>query len=147
MAYAKQFSYDKSNTNVTRAVTLAAQQINYMLGDCGRSWVVGYGEGSPKLPYHKSSYNSFIDYPMRGTDNGDQESDFLYSNTTNRFILYGALEGGPAWDDTFLDNRHNYEYTEVWSFSGISSSQVLTDDAPNRSRKTTTRPSRVSTLP
>lgn len=90
---------------------MAAQQHNYVLGDCGRSWVVGFGKGAPTLPYHKSSYNSFIDYPLRGKDQGTVGDDFLNSNTTNRFILWGALEGGPAWDDTFKDNRKNYEYT------------------------------------
>lgn len=93
--------------------TFATQQINYMLGDAGRSWVVGFGENSPKSPYHKSSYNSFIDYPMRGQDQGTIGSDFLSSPTPNRFILYGALVGGPRNDDSYLDDRTNYEFTEV----------------------------------
>ncbi|KAJ3038017.1 hypothetical protein HDV00_001061 [Rhizophlyctis rosea] len=93
--------------------TFAIQQINYILGDCGRSWVVGFGESSPKLPYHKGSYNSFIDYPLRGKDNSVIGDDFLHSRTPNRFILYGALVGGPNADDTYVDNREDYVYTEV----------------------------------
>lgn len=131
MAYSKTIGYD--NANATRPITYAAQQINYMLGDCGRSWVVGFGENSPVRPYHKSSYNSFIDYPMRGSDNGAQGQDFLNSLTVNRFILYGmyiktdqgkawltvagALEGGPAWDDTFKDDRSSYEFTDKFRCS------------------------------
>ncbi|KAG8907722.1 hypothetical protein FRB99_002518 [Tulasnella sp. 403] len=112
LSYAKSIGYQTANG--TRAVTFAAQQLNYMLGDCGRSWVVGFGKDWPLRPYHKSSYNSFIDYPRRGTDNGDQSGDFLESNATNKFILYGALVGGPAWDDTFRDDRSSYEYTDKY---------------------------------
>ncbi|KAG8717899.1 hypothetical protein FRC09_013502 [Ceratobasidium sp. 395] len=106
------YSKLRSWNNATQPISFAAQQINYMLGDAGRSWVVGFGEGSPIRPYHKSSYNSFIDYPLRGKDNGEQGNDFLNSLTVNRFILYGALEGGPAWDDQFKDDRSAYEYTD-----------------------------------
>ncbi|CAE6507355.1 unnamed protein product [Rhizoctonia solani] len=112
MAYSKTIGYD--NPNATWPRQYAAQQINYALGDAGRSWVVGFGKDSPVRPYHKSSYNSFIDYPMRGQDNGAQGEDFLFSSTVNRFILYGALEGGPAWNDTFKDDRSSYEYTDEY---------------------------------
>lgn len=33
--------------------TYAAQQINYALGDAGRSFVVGFGKNAPKTPFHK----------------------------------------------------------------------------------------------
>ncbi|QRV72758.1 endoglucanase [Ceratobasidium sp. AG-Ba] len=112
MVYAKTVGWTDTGSNTTHAISFAAQQINYILGDCGRSWVVGFGDNSPIRPYHKSSYNSFIDYPLRGKDNGVQGDDFLNSKTVNRFILYGALEGGPAWDDTFKDDRSSYEYTD-----------------------------------
>lgn len=92
--------------------TYAVQQINYILGDCGRSWIVGFGENSPLRPYHKSSYNSYIDYPLRGQDQSIVGDDFLNSLTLNRFLLYGALVGGPAANDSYYDDRTNYEYTE-----------------------------------
>ncbi|KAG9104462.1 hypothetical protein FRC06_002118 [Ceratobasidium sp. 370] len=117
MTYAKTIGWTDTSPNVTHAISFSAQQINYMLGDCGRSWVVGFGEGSPIRPYHKSSYNSFIDYPLRGKDNGVQGDDFLNSMTVNRFILYGALEGGPSWQDTFKDDRSSYEYTDKYIYS------------------------------
>ncbi|KAF8607613.1 Six-hairpin glycosidase [Ceratobasidium sp. AG-I] len=127
MTYAKTLGF--TNPNSTTAISFAAQQLNYMLGDCGRSWVVGFGDGAPVRPYHKSSYNSFIDYPLRGKDNGVQGDDFLNSKTVNRFILYGALEGGPAWDDTFKDDRSSYEYTEVTqdynsAFTGLNAAMI-----------------------
>ena len=33
----------------------AAGQINYMLGDSGRSYVVGFGNNPPKKPHHRAS--------------------------------------------------------------------------------------------
>jgi len=81
MAYAKTVGY--STEAGKKAVSFAAQQINYMLGECGRSWIVGFGERSPLRPYHKTSYNSFIDFPMRGQDNGNIGGDFMESDRVN----------------------------------------------------------------
>lgn len=33
--------------------TYAQQQVNYMLGDAGRSYVVGFGKDPPNMPFHK----------------------------------------------------------------------------------------------
>ena len=33
--------------------TYATAQINYMLGDAGRSYVIGFGENAPRTPFHK----------------------------------------------------------------------------------------------
>ena len=33
----------------------AESQINYMLGDTGRSFVIGYGNNPPTQPHHRSS--------------------------------------------------------------------------------------------
>lgn len=111
MAFAKAVGYD---TDEGKAMTtFATQQINYALGDYGYSWVVGFGDNYPSKPYHKSSYNSYIDYPMRGEFQDRVESDFSESKTKQRFILYGAVEGGPNVDDTWYDDRSNYEYSEV----------------------------------
>ncbi|CAE6439520.1 unnamed protein product [Rhizoctonia solani] len=121
MNYAKTVGFHDPSAN--HSVSFSAQQLNYILGDCGRSWVVGFGEGAPIRPYHKSSYNSFIDYPMRGKDNGAQGEDFLNSKTVNRFILYGALEGGPAWDDTFKDDPQvTQDYNAA--FTGLNAAMI-----------------------
>ncbi|KAF7727615.1 hypothetical protein EC973_007376 [Apophysomyces ossiformis] len=111
MAFAKAIGYHtKEAKDMT---TFAIQQINYALGDYGYSWVVGFGEDYPSKPYHKSSYNSYIDYPMRGKFQDMVEEDFSESKTGQRFILYGAVEGGPNVDDSWHDDRTNYEYSEV----------------------------------
>ncbi|KAG1117567.1 hypothetical protein G6F42_013404 [Rhizopus arrhizus] len=50
---------------------------------------------------------------MRGIFQDKVEGDFSDSKTEQRFILYGAVEGGPNIDDTWYDDRSNYEYSEV----------------------------------
>ncbi|KAJ3144927.1 hypothetical protein HDU86_001319 [Geranomyces michiganensis] len=98
---------------VKQLQTFAVQQVNYILGDAGKSFVVGFGTNPPLLPYHKSSYNSILSYPMRGQDQGAVGEDFLLSRTPNRHIAYGALVNGPEVTDQYVDNRENYVYTEV----------------------------------
>ena len=113
------FTYAKTIKNKSpefsaSLIEYAEFQLNYILGDGGRSWMVGFGNKSPLLPYHKSSYNAYIDFPLRGQlGNLEIGGDFLMSRTPNRFIAYGALVGGPLENDDYVDNRENYEYTEV----------------------------------
>ncbi|KAG0742656.1 hypothetical protein G6F57_000921 [Rhizopus arrhizus] len=111
MAFAKLIGYDQPEAK--SMTTFAVQQINYALGDYGYSWVVGFGDNYPSKPYHKASYNSYIDYPLRGAPQDTVETDFSESKTPQRFILYGAVEGGPNVDDSWYDDRSNYEYSEV----------------------------------
>ncbi|CAO3608153.1 unnamed protein product [Cunninghamella echinulata] len=111
LTMAKALNYQGAEAE--KMVTFATQQINYALGDYGYSWVVGFGDNYPTKPYHKSSYNSYIDYPMRGEFQDKVENDFTASKTGQRFILYGAVEGGPNVDDSWFDDRSNYEYSEV----------------------------------
>ena len=41
-------------------------QVNYVLGNItGISFMAGYGANPPTFLYHKSSYNSYIAYPLR----------------------------------------------------------------------------------
>ena len=82
----------------------ANQQLNYMLGDAGRSFVVGYGVNPPQRPHHRSS-----SCPSSGQCNFDQ----LGEKGPNPQILYGALVGGPNEDDQFTDNRFDYIKNEV----------------------------------
>ena len=77
----------------------AKSQIDYALGSTGRSFVVGYGENSPKNPHHRTAHGSY-------TNNIGDPAD-------NRHILYGALVGGPNRDDSYSDDRNNYVNNEV----------------------------------
>lgn len=76
-------------------------QIDYALGDnpLGQSYVVGYGEKSPKNPHHRTAHASW--------------NNSVYDPVENRHILYGALVGGPNQDGTYEDDRNNYINNEV----------------------------------
>merc|ERR1719322_1787122 len=81
-------------------------QIGYILGDTGRSYVVGFGENPPQRPHHRSSScRSPITSPC-----GDNEKN---SHNANPQILYGALVGGPDGQDNYNDARDDYVSNEV----------------------------------
>ncbi|KAL2742032.1 endoglucanase E-4-like isoform X2 [Vespula maculifrons] len=83
----------------------ATQQISYMLGDRGRSYVVGYGYNPPAQPHHAAS-----SCPNKPAPCGWPEFD---RQEPNPQILYGALVSGPDEADKFQDHREEYIYTEV----------------------------------
>ncbi|XP_066912934.1 uncharacterized protein [Clytia hemisphaerica] len=82
----------------------ALSQINYMLGDAGRSYVVGFGNNPPKRPHHRSS-----SCPVNGPCGWPQEG----APGPNPQILHGALVGGPDNNDNYADNRGDYVKNEV----------------------------------
>ena len=74
-------------------------QVNYALGDTGRSYLIGFGEDYPQNPHHRTAQGS-------------------YSNNMNepkeaRHTLYGALVGGPDSNDGYQDEVSNYINNEV----------------------------------
>lgn len=74
-------------------------QVNYVLGDTGRSYLIGFGEDYPQNPHHRTAQGS-------------------YSNNMNepaeaRHTLYGALVGGPDASDGYQDEVSNYVNNEV----------------------------------
>ncbi|CAG5128377.1 unnamed protein product [Candidula unifasciata] len=83
----------------------ARRQIHYMLGDSGRSYVVGYGYRFPTRPHHASSSCKSPPHPCTWADYSKSEP--------NAHILYGALVGGPDSEDNFLDERDDYIHNEV----------------------------------
>ena len=81
-------------------------QIGYILGDTGRSFVVGFGVNPPLRPHHRaSSCPSPITSPC-----GDNEKN---SAAANPQTLYGALVGGPDQWDNYNDARDDYISNEV----------------------------------
>ncbi len=77
----------------------AVSQVNYALGDGGRSYLIGFGENYPQNPHHRTAQGS-------------------YSNNMNepaeaRHTLYGALVGGPDANDGYEDSVSNYINNEV----------------------------------
>ena len=85
----------------------AEGQVGYMLGDFGRSYVVGFGVNPPKQPHHKAA--ACESAPAQCT--WDTFSD---TSRDNPHELLGALVGGPSneWD-SYVDDRTNYITNEV----------------------------------
>ncbi|XP_078367250.1 endoglucanase A-like [Oculina patagonica] len=83
----------------------AKKQIHYMLGDSGRSFVVGFGKNPPKRPHHSSSSCPSAPKPC-GWDN-------FKSPEPNAHVLKGALVGGPDQNDNYKDDRTDYVVNEV----------------------------------
>jgi hypothetical protein len=79
----------------------ALQQMNYILGSNpqNRSYVVGFGNNPPLNVHHRTAHGSW--------------SDSIQDPPNNRHILYGALVGGPNTSDQYMDDRSNYQQTEV----------------------------------
>ncbi len=91
----------------TELTKFAEHQINYMLGDSGRSYEIGFGHDYPLRPHHRAS--SCRDPPaLCGYDVGSHTAP-----EPNPHELTGALVGGPDLSDHFDDDRSNYESTEV----------------------------------
>nr|AXQ39856.1 beta-1,4-endoglucanase [Reticulitermes flavipes] len=83
----------------------ARQQIDYMLGDSGRSYVVGFGHNYPKQPHHAAS--SCL---MRPAPCGWDAFNWPRENPQ---LLKGALVSGPDENDHYMDKREEYVYNEV----------------------------------
>ena len=81
-------------------IDFVKSQIDYILGDnpAGVNYVVGAEENSPKSVHHRaaSSVYQAASHPKE-----------------NIYTLYGALAGGPGADDSYKDDRTNYQMNEV----------------------------------
>nr|AGP76411.1 endo-beta-1,4-glucanase [Microcerotermes crassus] len=80
-------------------------QIDYALGDAGRSYVRGFGSNPPTCPHHRSS--SCPPAPA-SCDWNTFNSPYPSLNVIN-----GALVGGPDQNDNYVDDRSDYVYNEV----------------------------------
>jgi endoglucanase len=92
---------DRVSDEGDRYSNFAESQIDYILGvnPNNISYLVGFGEEYPQNPHHRGA-------------SGTSAVDDLASN---RYILYGALVGGPSnLDDTgYVDSRTDYRTNEV----------------------------------
>jgi len=86
--------------------TLAEEQMAYIMGSSGRSFVVGYGEDPPQRPHHRSSTCPDAPAPCGW--------DEFKGSQPNAHVLEGALVGGPkAANDQYTDDRNDYIMNEV----------------------------------
>ncbi|XP_070565300.1 endoglucanase G-like [Ptychodera flava] len=91
---------------VDEYVSWAKSQIDYILGDGGHSFMVGFGENPPQRPHHRSS-----SCPPPGEPCNNRNS-FKYDGP-NHNELTGAIVGGVDGDDWWTDNRRDYVQNEV----------------------------------
>ena len=105
----------------------ALQQLGYILGDGGHSFVVGFGEDPPSRPHHAAS--SCPDRPRKC----DWEA--FTSPGPNPQVLVGGLVGGPDnAEDDWRDDRANYITNEVSldynaAFSGLLAGILETENS------------------
>ncbi len=77
----------------------AKSQMDYILGDnpMDRCYVVGYSENSAKFPHHRAASG------LTKCEDPDE----------HRYVLFGALVGGPDGSDKHVDVTSDYIYNEV----------------------------------
>lgn len=75
----------------------AKQQVNYILGDTGRSFIVGYGRNPPQKAYHRGSSCQDVPSPCTWQDR--------QSTRGNPQVLFGAIVSGPDRLDRYEDSR------------------------------------------
>ncbi|PNF24410.1 hypothetical protein B7P43_G09674 [Cryptotermes secundus] len=85
----------------TKYREFARRQIDYMLGDSGRSYVVGFGYNYPKEPHHAAS-----SCPTRPAPCG---WDAFKWPRENPQLLKGALVSGPDENDYYKDKREEMD--------------------------------------
>jgi len=91
--------------DVEASKSFAETQVNYILGDNGRSYVGGWGENPPQRPHHRSSSCPDLPAPCDWDE---------YNNPgPNYQVLNGALVGGPDQNDEYEDERTNYQQSMV----------------------------------
>ncbi|XP_053379200.1 endoglucanase F-like isoform X2 [Mercenaria mercenaria] len=83
----------------------AESQIDYILGDTGRSFVVGFGTNPPEQPHHRGS-----SCPMKPAPCASFQMNL---DAPNPHVLYGAVVGGPGKNDDYTDKRTDYVTNEV----------------------------------
>jgi len=81
----------------TMFATFAKKQIHYILGDTGRSFVVGYGRNPPQRAYHRGSSCPDVPTPCTWQD--------AQSTKANPQVLFGAMVSGPDRLDRYEDSR------------------------------------------
>jgi Glycosyl hydrolase family 9 len=96
--------FDSAFANTARC--FAVSQINYVLGDAGRSFMVGFGKNPPLRPHHRNAACTFAEKDRCEALFGDPRA--------SPNVLHGALVGGPPRpDDSFPDDRQDYISGEV----------------------------------
>ena len=86
----------------TEGNNFAKSQIDYILGDTGRSYVVGWGVDPPTHCHHRAA--SCPDRPAVCDWNSGMNNP-----GPNHQVLHGALVGGPDHNDNYVDDRNQFQ--------------------------------------
>jgi len=91
--------------------------VDYILGNnpLGMSYMVGYGQKYPQKIHHRGSTLPSLDVHPKNMGCRDGDEHFQ-SSTPNVNVLTGAIVGGPADDDSFLDSRLNISQSEPTTY-------------------------------
>lgn len=91
--------YDKHNGGVSKYSQWAKGQMEYLMGDnpLGRCYIVGFNENSVKYPHHRAASGLTMAEDPR----------------EHRYVLYGALVGGPGANDEHNDTTADWIFNEV----------------------------------
>ncbi|CDS06236.1 hypothetical protein LRAMOSA08764 [Lichtheimia ramosa] len=116
--------YSKIDSSKSSDYTsFATNQINYMLGNNRMltPYVCGVHMNSPHNPHHA------------GASGGTDINNIDTSPPEEKYILYGAIVGGPDKDDKFYDERNDWAQTEVAldynaPFQGLIAYQLSLDN-------------------
>lgn len=119
--------------DIDKHLDWARKQIHLILGDIGRSYVIGVGNNYPVRIHHRSRWvkefcKLYSELRLSGTFIKLQQNRIFsncrpfpalcnrktfYTPQPNFYILQGAVVGGPDKTEQYSDNRIVYEQTEV----------------------------------
>lgn len=88
-----------------QAQCFAVGQVRYVLGDAGRSYVVGVGDNPPCRVHSRSASCAPAPASCSWADYAKHDC--------NPIVLYGALVGGPSESDVYSDKRDNIKQNEA----------------------------------
>ena len=86
----------------------ARQQMAYITGSAGRSFVTGWGRNPPRRPHHRNAACAFVRKGEKCTWATFKQPSRVFPN-----VLPGGLVGGPNGNDEFADNHLNNFSSEV----------------------------------
>lgn len=91
--------YDKYHGGASEYSEWAKGQMEYLMGDnpMNRAYIVGYSDNAAKFPHHRAASG------LTKCEDLDE----------HRYVLYGALVGGPDADDNHNDVTADWIYNEV----------------------------------
>lgn len=101
----KLYCYCRTDWHLVSENNTKQGQVRLLLGDAGRSYVVGFGFNPPVRPHHRGASCPNLPAPC-----GQEQFN---SPGPNPQTLFGALVGGPRLDGSYQDIRSDYIQNEV----------------------------------